>query len=95
MSKLSLKNKHEVPKIDRIILNMGLGEDASDGKKIKSGFFTVFHNGVLIHNHVEILGTTENVGPPKNISHGDGPIALQNHCCSQISFRNIWVRELN
>ena len=25
MSKLSLKNKHEVPKIDRIILNMGLG----------------------------------------------------------------------
>ena len=67
----------------------------SEGKKIKSGYFTVFHNGVLIHNHVEILGTTENVGPPKNISHGDGPIALQNHCCSQISFRNIWVRELN
>ena len=36
MSKLSYKNKHEVPKIDRIILNMGLGEDASDGKKIKA-----------------------------------------------------------
>ena len=32
MSKLSLKNKHEVPKIKKIILNMGLGEDASDGK---------------------------------------------------------------
>jgi len=36
MSKLSLKNKHDVPKIEKIILNMGLGEDASDGKKIKS-----------------------------------------------------------
>ena len=36
MSKLSLKNKHEVPKIDKIILNMGLGEDASEGKKIKA-----------------------------------------------------------
>ncbi len=36
MSKLSLKNKHEVPKIDKIILNMGLGEDASDGKKLKA-----------------------------------------------------------
>ena len=36
MSKLSLKNKHEVPKIVKIILNMGLGEDASDGKKLKS-----------------------------------------------------------
>ena len=36
LSKLSLKNKHDVPKIEKIILNMGLGEDASDGKKIKA-----------------------------------------------------------
>ena len=36
MSKLSVKNKHEVPKINKIILNMGLGEDASDGKKLKA-----------------------------------------------------------
>ena len=36
MSKLSLKNKHDVPKVKKIILNMGLGEDASDGKKLKS-----------------------------------------------------------
>jgi large subunit ribosomal protein L5 len=36
MSKLSLKNKHEVPKFEKIILNMGLGEDAADNKKIKS-----------------------------------------------------------
>ena len=36
MSKLNLKNRNEVPKIDKIILNMGLGEDASDGKKLKS-----------------------------------------------------------
>ena len=36
MSKLSLKNRHDVPKIEKIILNMGLGEDASDGKKLKA-----------------------------------------------------------
>ena len=36
MSKLSLTNKHNVPKIEKIILNMGLGEDASDGKKLKA-----------------------------------------------------------
>jgi len=36
MSKLSLKNKHDVPKIVKIILNMGLGEDALDGKKLKT-----------------------------------------------------------
>ena len=36
MQKLSVKNKHEVPKIDKVILNMGLGEDASDSKKLKA-----------------------------------------------------------
>ena len=35
MSKLNYKNKHEVPRLEKIVLNMGLGEDASDGKKIK------------------------------------------------------------
>ena len=36
MSKLSLKNKHQVPKFVKIILNRGLGEDAADGKKLKA-----------------------------------------------------------
>ena len=36
MSKLSLKNKHDVPKIDKIILNMGLGLDGNDAKILKS-----------------------------------------------------------
>ena len=36
MTKLNYKNKNQVPKIIKIILNMGLGEDASDTKKVKS-----------------------------------------------------------
>ncbi len=36
MSKLKYKNKNQVPKLIKIILNMGLGADASDGKKIKT-----------------------------------------------------------
>tara|TARA_B100001175_G_C19451378_1_gene611508 strand:- start:377 stop:931 length:555 start_codon:yes stop_codon:yes gene_type:complete len=36
MSKLNFKNKNEVPKLLKIVLNMGLGEDATDGKKMKS-----------------------------------------------------------
>ena len=36
MNKLKYKNKHEVPKIIKIILNMGLGIDASDTKKTKT-----------------------------------------------------------
>ncbi len=35
MSKMKYKNTHQVPRIEKIILNMGLGEDASDNKKIK------------------------------------------------------------
>ena len=36
LNKLAVKNKHEVPKIEKIIINMGLGEDAADGKKLKA-----------------------------------------------------------
>ncbi len=36
ISKLSVKNRHEVPKLEKIVLNMGLGEDGSDGKKLKA-----------------------------------------------------------
>ena len=36
MGKLNVKNKNQVPKIEKIILNMGLGEDGSDSKKLKS-----------------------------------------------------------
>ena len=36
MTKLNYKNKHQAPKLKKIVLNMGLGEDASDGKKIKT-----------------------------------------------------------
>ena len=36
MNKLNYKNKHQTPKLVKIVLNMGLGEDASDGKKIKT-----------------------------------------------------------
>ena len=36
MTKLNYKNKHQVPKLTKIVLNMGLGQDASDNKKIKT-----------------------------------------------------------
>lgn len=65
------------------------------GKKIKSGTLTVLHNGVLIQDHVELLGSTEYVGWPKNNPHGKAPLKLQDHNDnSGVSFRNIWVRKL-
>jgi hypothetical protein len=65
----------------------------TEGNKIKSATITVLHNGILVQDHVEIQGSTEFIGWPKNEAHGDGPIKLQDHDCD-VSYRNIWVRKL-
>jgi PBP1b-binding outer membrane lipoprotein LpoB len=66
-----------------------------DGEKTKSGTITVLHNGVLVQDHFEIKGTTEYIGWPKNKAHGKAPIKLQDHQDnSGVSYRNIWVRDL-
>ncbi|GMW03338.1 MAG: hypothetical protein AMXMBFR84_44720 [Candidatus Hydrogenedentota bacterium] len=72
-------------------------EFSKRGKVTKKATFTVFHNGVLIHDHVELTGGTGWRGPhsiTKYVAHGDkGPIALQDHG-NPVVFRNIWIREL-
>lgn len=66
----------------------------SNGNKVSSAYITVIHNGVLVQNHVEIQGTTEYIGPPKNIAHPEKlPLLLQEHG-NPVSYRNIWIREL-
>tara|TARA_B100001029_G_scaffold27354_1_gene19699 strand:+ start:1591 stop:2352 length:762 start_codon:yes stop_codon:yes gene_type:complete len=76
----------------------------SKGDQIKPGTFTVFLNGVLVQNNVEILGTTEYIGLPKN-RRDDMPgysnsnqskkryLLLQDHG-DLVSYRNIWMRKL-
>jgi len=69
-----------------------------DGDKVvKRATFTVLHNGVLIHDHVELSGGTGWDGPhavTDYVPHGDkGPIQLQDHG-NPVRFRNIWIREL-
>lgn len=67
----------------------------NSGNKTKSATISVLHNGVLIQDHVEIQGSTEYIGWPKNHPHGKAPIKLQDHQDqSGVSFRNIWIREL-
>lgn len=57
-------------------------------------FMTVFHNHVLILNHVELKGPMVYQGFPKYQYHDAKlPLQLQEHG-SRVSFRNIWVREL-
>lgn len=57
-------------------------------------FMTVFHNSILILNHVELKGPMIYQGYPKYEFHENKlPLSLQEHN-SRVSFRNIWLREL-
>ncbi len=64
------------------------------GKLVKPGYFTVMHNGVVVHNHAELLGDSlhrqlpVSTPPPPR-----GPLFLQDHG-SPVRYRNIWYREL-
>ncbi len=62
-----------------------------DGKKVKSARMTVRHNGIVIHEDVEIPDTT--VGARvREESPEPGPVYLQDHG-NPVRFRNIWVVE--
>jgi len=66
----------------------------ADGKLLKPATVTVLQNGVLIQDHVEILGSTTHVGHPKYNAHSlKQPLLLQDHG-NPVRFRNIWIREL-
>ena len=54
---------------------------------------TVFQNGVLVQNNVQLFGTTEYIGLPRYHFHGPDVLLLQNHG-NFVSYRNIWLRKL-
>jgi hypothetical protein len=65
-----------------------------DGKCVRPARITVLHNGVVVHNNVEIMGATAHKKKAKYRRHADkGPISLQDHG-NPMRFRNIWIREL-
>ena len=58
------------------------------------GTFTVFHNGILIQNHVALRGTIVFIGLPAYDYHDlKQSLFLQDHD-HPVSYRNIWIREL-
>lgn len=64
------------------------------GKLLKPAYVTVFHNGVLTQNHVELLGPTCYIGEPYYVAHpAKLPLSLQDHG-DAVRYRNIWIREL-
>jgi hypothetical protein len=66
----------------------------SEGKLLAPCRMTVFHNGVLIQNNVELTGPTSWLQRAPYAAHPEKlPIELQDHG-NPVRFRNIWVREL-
>jgi hypothetical protein len=64
------------------------------GKLLRPARVTVFHNGVLVQENVELTGpTAHKTRPPYKAHPVKGPIALQDHS-HPVRFRNIWLREL-
>ena len=63
-------------------------------KLVKPAYFTVFLNGVLLHNHKESMGPMVY----RQVAHyrphpAEEPLVLQNHN-SPVRYRNIWIRRL-
>jgi hypothetical protein len=66
----------------------------ADGTLIAPARMTVFHNGVLVHDHQELTGPTAHKARPPYKAHADRlPLSLQDHA-HPVRFRNIWLREL-
>jgi len=60
----------------------------SEGKKTASARITIKHNGVVIHDNVEVPKST--TASPKKEGAEPGPIYLQNHG-NPVRYRNIWI----
>lgn len=61
------------------------------GKKVKNAVINVEQNGIVIHDNVELDGTT-----PGGVSGDEsktGPLLLQDHS-NKVQYRNIWVQPL-
>ncbi len=67
---------------------------SEEGGLLAPAVFTVFHNGVLIHDHAEPVGPMVWQQRPPYEAHADRlPISLQDHG-DPVRFRNIWIRDL-
>ena len=65
-----------------------------DGSLQSAARFTVFLNGVLIQDNMELVGPTANKSRPPYTKHADRlPITLQDHG-HPVRFRNVWLRDL-
>lgn len=68
------------------------GRYDDEGKVVKHPFISVYHNGVKIHDKVQLPGERNTTAAPLKAGAAPGPVFLQNHGCP-VRYRNIWVVE--
>lgn len=66
-----------------------------DGQQlVRPAFLTLFFNGLVVHDHVELLGSTDTLPIAKYVPHpAEEPLVLQGHA-GPARYRNIWIRRL-
>jgi hypothetical protein len=65
------------------------------GKVTRPMIVTVFHNGVLVQDHVQLTGPTEHMKRPPYQKHPEQmPLRLQDHG-HPVRYRDLWIRELH
>ena len=67
-----------------------------DGEKlVKPAFFTVFYNGVMVHNRKESMGPMVYRQVAHYTPHpAEDSLMLQDHNSDPVRYRNIWIRRL-
>jgi hypothetical protein len=64
------------------------------GKLLRPAIMTVIYNGVLVQDHVSLMGPTAfESRPPYRVTPEKLPLRLQDHN-HPVRFRNVWLREL-
>jgi hypothetical protein len=67
----------------------------SGDKLLQPAYFTVFFNGVLVHNHKASMGPMVYRQVAHYTPHApEEPLLLQDHNGDKVRYRNIWIRPL-
>ena len=61
---------------------------------VTPGYFTIFWNGVLVHNRTQLWGATTPVMTPHVYTPHDPELPLSIQARARVRYRNVWIRRL-
>ena len=61
---------------------------------VSPGYFTIFWNGVMVHNRAQLWGATTPVITPHVYTAHDAELPLSIQARARVRYRNVWIRRL-